>query len=95
MNKELYEQYQSKNIDNGICIFTDSTCPLKDHCNGLPRAICHKYCKCEEDHNVIDMTINSYLTAFDDTEFIQCMKDYFDNINYHSLMNNGTNNNLK
>ena len=76
MNKELYEQYQSKNIDNGICIFTDSTCPLKDHCNGLPRAICHKYCKCEEDH-------------------IQCMKDYFDNINYHSLMNNGTNNNLK
>ena len=85
MNKELYEQYQSKNIDKGISIFTDSTCPLKDHSNGLPRALCHKYCKCEEDHNIIDMTINSYLTAFDDTEFIQCMKDYFDNINYRSL----------
>lgn len=41
--------------------------------------------------------VNGYAPeyVFDDTEFIQCMKDYFDNINYHSLMNNGTNNNLK
>ena len=85
MNKELYEQYQSKNIDNGICIFTDSTCPLKDHCNGLARPQCHKYCKNDEDHYIVDATIEGFLEGFSDDEFIQCMKDYFDNINYHSL----------
>lgn len=80
MNTELLKQYQSQTVDKGICIFTNSTCELKDHCNGIARSKCHEQAKSVFDHNSIDLTICSYLMLSDE-EGQKVMDKYFKSIN--------------